>query len=203
MIKSFILNHRTGFSKCLGAVFFFFLLVCDSIWRIHYPVVGQALSLFGWGLVGIGALGRIWCAVYIAGYKNETLVTSGPYSLCRNPLYFFSMAGAVGVGLATETLLIPAMVLLFFAIYYPDVIQKEEDRRKNRHPLAYLNYFEKVPAFIPRFGRLNEPATYVVNPVIFKRHLMDAIWFIWLCGLISVLTRLHSVGILPQWIILF
>jgi protein-S-isoprenylcysteine O-methyltransferase Ste14 len=36
---------------------------------------------------------RLWCSLYISGYKNSQLITSGPYSLCRNPLYFFSFVG--------------------------------------------------------------------------------------------------------------
>ena len=51
------------------------------------------LTLFAIGiaLVGISSLGRMWCSLYIAGDKDESLMTQSPYSACRNPLYFFGM----------------------------------------------------------------------------------------------------------------
>ncbi|MGU9537294.1 methyltransferase family protein, partial [Proteus mirabilis] len=49
-------------------------------------------------------LGRAWCALYIGGRKKQEIVTSGPYSLCRNPLYVFSVIGAFGVGAQTGSL---------------------------------------------------------------------------------------------------
>ena len=203
MIKSFMVNHRIGFSQCIGLGALFLLMVSGSFWSLRHPFIGQCLSIMGWLLSGIGALGRIWCAVYIAGYKNESLVTAGPYSMCRHPLYFFSMAGAAGVGFATETFVAPFVVLIFFMVYYPAVIRNEEKHLSLKHSRAYQSYFDTVPAFIPQPGKLFEPENYMVNPKVFKRHLMDAVWFIWLCGLVSMLARLHTANFLPRWILVF
>jgi len=53
-------------------------------------------------LAGVGALGRLWCSLYIGGRKTHELVSAGPYGWCRNPLYLFSLIGALGVGLSTR-----------------------------------------------------------------------------------------------------
>jgi hypothetical protein len=147
--------------------------------------------------VGIATLGRLWCSLYIAGYKKDVLVTAGPYSMCRNPLYFFSLLGAVGVGFASETLTLPAILFLIFTIYYPFVIKNEESELLKRHSDRYKTYFETVPRFIPKLSKLQEPDEYVVKPVIYRKHMFDALWFVWLLGIMEMIESLHELNIMP------
>ncbi|MBI9088954.1 MAG: isoprenylcysteine carboxylmethyltransferase family protein [Desulfobacterium sp.] len=202
-LLSFLVRHRIGFSKLLGGMVFLVLLFSGSWWHQQHPLVGQLMFLAGAALSGIGAFGRIWCSVYIGGFKNEKLISQGPFSMCRNPLYFFSLVGALGVGLATETLAVPFLILLFFSLYYPYVIKKEEVMLFRKHSKAYAAYIEKVPAFIPRLTALSEPETYLIHPGILRKSLLEAIWFIWFCALFSLMVRLHGSGALPEWNMLF
>ena len=72
------------------------LLISESYWG-KYELIDTALFAAGCFLASIAALGRMWCALYIAGYKNNTLITAGPYSISRmaisqtnhNALYIF------------------------------------------------------------------------------------------------------------------
>ena len=65
------------------------LSVSESAWEgSAMPFVSSILFLMGAVLVGVASMGRLWCSLYIAGYKTEILVTEGPYSITRNPLYF-------------------------------------------------------------------------------------------------------------------
>ncbi|MCE5340608.1 MAG: isoprenylcysteine carboxylmethyltransferase family protein [Planctomycetaceae bacterium] len=148
-------------------------------------------------LVGIAVAGRLWCALYISGYKSNTLITTGPYSMCRNPLYFFSFLGAIGVGLATETISIPVFIVLGFATLYPLVILSEEKKLAYIHKDAFSSYCKKTPLFFPLLKLLNEPKEYVVRPIIFRKAAFEALWFVWLLGLVELVESLHEVGILP------
>jgi hypothetical protein len=107
------------------------------------------------------------------------------------------------VGLASETLLVPALILIFFLLYYPSVIKIEEQRLHRRHLSSFQTYLTRVPAFIPKPGKLIEPESYSIHPRVVKHSMMDAICFIWLCGLVSLTNKLHTTGILPEWILLF
>jgi protein-S-isoprenylcysteine O-methyltransferase Ste14 len=116
------------------------LFVGGSEWEEKCPAVSTILFAIGCFLTGIASLGRLWCSVYIAGYKIKNLIVQGPYSICRNPLYFFSMLGGIGVGLASETLTMPAILLVAFAFYYPFVIRYEEQNLRNQFGQLYDDY---------------------------------------------------------------
>jgi Putative protein-S-isoprenylcysteine methyltransferase len=188
---------RIHISQIFAGLLVVLICVSSSLWEDKAPFVTTALFLLGAVLVGIASLGRLWCSLYIAGYKTDHLVTQGPYSMCRNPLYFFSLLGAVGVGLTSETLLIPFFILIAFVRYYPLVIKSEEAKLIRVHKSEFEIYLKKVPMFFPKISLLNEPEEYTVKPVIFKRHMFHALWFVWFLGIIEIIEELHELSILP------
>ena len=170
----------------------------ESAWEgSAMPFVSSILFLMGAVLVGVASMGRLWCSLYIAGYKTEILVTEGPYSITRNPLYFFSLLGAIGVGLASETILIPIIIFIAFTIYYPFVIKIEEVELRNLFGEKHYAYCKNVPLFFPNISKLKEPEKYVVKPKIFRRHVFDALWFVWLIGIMEIIESLHELDIIP------
>ena len=186
---------RVSFFFCVAALLFF--SVCRSAWEKQEPVLCALLFLAGTLLVGVASLGRLWCFLYIAGHKTKALVTQGPYSMSRNPLYFFSLLGFVGLGLCSETLLLPAIFLVAFALYYPTVIRHEEARLLQVHQQAYSEYMASTPRFFPRISSLREPEEYVVCPRLFRRRMFEALLFVWGVGLLELIEELHDLGWLP------
>jgi protein-S-isoprenylcysteine O-methyltransferase Ste14 len=171
------------------------LLISESYWG-KYELIDTALFAAGCFFASVAALGRMWCSLYIAGYKNNTLITAGPYSISRNPLYFFSLIGAVGVGLATETFLVPLVIFIVFLLYYPGVIRGEEKRLAKAHGKPFEAYCKRVPSFFPKFSLYQEPDTYVVNPKVFRRSIYSALWFVWLIAILEIIETLHETGVL-------
>lgn len=186
---------RIPLSRLLAIALIVFILCSESKWE--GTIVACLLFACGCFLVAIASLGRLWCSLYIAGYKTDVLITEGPYSICRHPLYFFSFLGAIGVGLATETLLIPFVVFLGFTIYYPYAMRSEEEELLKRHGVAYKIYRDATPAFFPQPSLLQEPETYTVHTRIFRKNIFDALWFIWLVGIMEIIEAFHELGILP------
>jgi protein-S-isoprenylcysteine O-methyltransferase Ste14 len=175
------------------------IAVSRSLWAQRPTFVGSALFAGGMFLVGIATVGRLWCSAYIGGYKENALVTAGPYSMSRNPLYFFSLLGVVGVGLTTETVLVPVLGALVFALYYPPRMDAEEALLSARHGDAYAEYCRCTPRFLPRLSLLREPAEYRLNTIVFRKHLLDALWFVWFVGVLGIVTGLQRSGALPVW----
>ena len=188
---------RLIISKIFVGFLFVLVIFASSLWEDKAPFVTSLLFFLGAILVGIASMGRLWCSVYIAGYKTGHLVTQGPYSMCRNPLYFFSLVGGLGVGFASETLLIPLLILIAFVAYYPFVIKSEEAELIVKHKSEFENYLKSVPVFFPNTSLLKEPEEYVVKPKIFRQHMFDTLLFIWLLGALVVLKELHELQIIP------
>ena len=119
----------------------------------HHPYRPGALphllvASAGFLLLLASAGGRIWAGAYLVGRKNHSLVSEGPYSLSRNPLYFFSFLGFIGAGLSFGSFALAALfVLCFFGAHWP-TIAAEERRLAELFGESYRAY----RAFSPRSG---------------------------------------------------
>ncbi len=196
-------GNRILLSRLYAATLLATLLVSLNGWQTAAPFVENLLSLTGWLLIAIGVVGRIWSGSYICGFKNSGLVTDGPYSLCRNPLYFFTFVAGLGIMLTTETLLLPALFAGLFWAHYPRVIRHEEEALLRRHGRAFETYCARVPRFWPSFASYSEPATYVVSAAHFRKHLGDALWFVIAGGIVEFIEGMHISGYLPTIVRIF
>ena len=111
------------------------------------------LGAFGLMLLLITAAGRIWAGAYITGKKNRTLVTDGPFSLVRNPLYLFSFLGFVGAGLSFESVTLAAVFAATFFVAHWPTIRTEERVLEELFGETYRRYCCQVPRFIPALRR--------------------------------------------------
>ena len=186
---------RIPVSRLASAVAVFFLLFSTNRWETGNEGVATGLFTLGMFLVAIGSLGRMWCSLFIAGYKDQVLITQGPYSLTRNPLYFFSVFGALGVGFCTETFTFPALLLAVMVLYYPLVVRKEERRLRARFGRDFDDYARRVPTF----ALFSEPDTYLVKPIVYRRHMFSALWFVWIVGLLELAEGLKELGWMPSF----
>lgn len=185
--------NRILISRLLGLAFVALLVFTGSA---HLgDMTGGLLFLLGAVLVGLGAIGRLWCSLYINGKKNAEVIDQGPYSMCRNPLYFFSFLGASGIGFATQTWTLGIILTAGFLLMYPYVIRHEEEFLAASFGEPYRAYLARVPRFWPKLSLLSEPATYTMDPKMFRKSMGDALWFIWGLGLLAVVHALHATGV--------
>ena len=168
----FFQKQRKMITWIFALVLIIVILFSGSHWEKIY-IMSDIFFLIGAILVGIATMGRLWCSLYISGYKTSTLITIGPYSMCRNPLYFFSLIGALGVGLAAESLVLPLIIFICFLIYYPFVIRAEEKRLSEIHGKGFQTYCKETPKLFPSFSLFNEPEKYIVIPKVFKKSLFS------------------------------
>ena len=202
-VKTWWEHQRTGLSKLVAVVAFILLALTQSHWELQDENVATFLFSTGLGLAAIGSTGRIWCSFFISGRKDGELVTEGPYSISRNPLYVFSSIGLVGVGLSTETLTYPLLFLVIFGLYYPGIMAREERRLEELFGESFRQYRQRVPRFWPNAGLYSEPTSWTSNPRLFRRHILSDIWFVWIAAIIELVEGLRNVGWLPHLLTLW
>lgn len=188
---------RIIISRAVASALVILALLTGSAWEMR-PLIEGSIFLVGCSLVALAMIGRLWASLYICGYKTNHLITEGPYSLTRNPLYALSLIGAIGVGMTTGTLMIPALIAVAFAIYYPAVIRSEEAILEARHPKEFVRYSSEVPRFWPRsFRCLTESKDYVVIPKAFRKAMGSVVWFAILIGVFEMADELRDSHVLP------
>ena len=183
-------NHRLLVSRIFAVAFILTVLAAES--AHEGSLVSTTLFLVGLVLVGIATVGRLWCSLYISGHKNAELVATGPYSLSRNPLYLFSLLGFAGIGFASETFTLGIVLVVAMLIGYPAVIRQEEAVLRERFGAEFEAYCARVPRFLPKLSGYVEPQTYTVNPRLFRRTMLDVVWFVWFVGILEFVEALHE-----------
>ena len=102
------------------------LFLTDSRWRVEAPAFHDLIVRVGILLILLCIAGRTWCTLYIGGLKKVQLVTLGPYSLVRNPLYVFTIIGVAGVGAQTGSITMAVGLALLVAIVFYAVALQEQ-----------------------------------------------------------------------------
>ncbi len=160
-------------------------------------ITGMLFEMSGLFLLTICCFGRLWALMYISGIKKRQLVTDGPYSMLRHPLYLFSLIGVCGIGLASENLLVLALLIIFYLLYYPLTILVEEKKLIKKFGASYREYMKSTPRFLPKLSLYREPELYNVRTAKFVRNFADGMWFIWMFIFLHFIEMLQDSGLLP------
>lgn len=191
----FFARNRTLLTRAVGVLMFVYVVVAaPPAYLQGWAAVLSELS--GFALLVAAAMGRIWCQIYIAGKKNAILITEGPYSVVRNPLYLFNLAAAVGFGLAVEQPMLALLLAIAFVFFYPSVVAREEADLQRVFGQRYQDYANRTPRWIPRWGKYCEPDRVCVDPSVFRRSIVGAAWVVSLFLLWEIIEHLHSGGVL-------
>ncbi|YBV96134.1 isoprenylcysteine carboxylmethyltransferase family protein [Phyllobacteriaceae bacterium JZ32] len=141
-------------------------------------------------LIFVAILGRAWCTLYIGGRKTVVLVKAGPYSISRNPLYFFSFVAVAGLGLQTGSMGMAALMTLVAYLIFLPIVLREEAGLSSVHGQNYDAYRRSVPRFLPRPALWQDIDSVVVDPRVLRRTIIDGMAFVLLAFLIRALLQL-------------
>jgi protein-S-isoprenylcysteine O-methyltransferase Ste14 len=112
-------------------------------------------------LVGPGAGLLLWCVweFYRAGRGTLApwsppvhLVTSGPYTWSRNPMYVSMMTMLVGWAVAFGSWPLAAYAAFMLAAFHARIVLHEEPRQAKAFGAAWAAYVQHVPRWVGRRG---------------------------------------------------
>ena len=139
------------------------------------PGVRYAADVLGFVCVSLACLGRIWTSLFIAGHKDEQLVTVGPYARCRHPLYALSVLGAVGLGLTSKSPLLGLLVVALITALVVYAASCEEQFLADAFPEEFRAYVTTTPnMWLPRLRAATAPKHLDVIPPVYWKAFLDA-----------------------------
>lgn len=166
----------TGLRASVLLMFPLFFLV-SPVWGFA-NLAHEAIEVVGILLLLTGVLGRFWSILYVGSKKATEIVTDGPYSLTRNPLYLCSTIATFGIG------------LMFGAVFYALVLagtigtilyltaRREEAFLREHFGAPYAAYAREVPFFLPRLTGYRSARRVTFDVPSLTRNLRDALVFL-------------------------
>lgn len=148
--KSFAYRSRiwwTAASLTIGAVL--------TAWNPPLPKLPGhweiAITLTGVVFFCLGAAIRVVSASYICARKSVDVVNTGPYSICRNPLYWGTLLMVLAFPFLMRSPLIALSMVPIILLYTYAVVPVEEMVMTNRHGEKYIKYCNSVSRWLPNF----------------------------------------------------
>ena len=168
-------------------------VLCAIIFFVTDPIGDRHSSLrlltdlIGYGLVVLCAIGRIYTTAFLGGKKNVSLITQGPFSKVRNPLYVFSFIGVVGVSFLSARLGIILIAPIATFVIYHFLVAREEEFLKTQFGDEYIQYMANVPRFIPNLKAKSEIDTLTTSPSRLYAAVLDSVWWFILIPIFTLL----------------
>jgi len=106
--------------------------------------------LTGLLLVTLGESLRIWASGHI--HKMAEVTQTGPYAMCRHPLYLGHFIIALGFCAAASSWIAVAIVVPAFFIMYAPTWKNEERYLIGQFGEVYSDYMQKTQALFPRLN---------------------------------------------------
>ncbi len=136
----------------------FYIVVPQWIMVFHLPLpsfvrwLGVGLAVFGIALIVWihRSLGRQYSAKWEIQEQHE-LITEGPYSRVRHPMYTTFILFSLSVSLITSNLLL-ILSAIFVAIPFYWIARREEEILIDQFGNEYLEYMKHTGRFLPRFS---------------------------------------------------
>ena len=130
--------------------------MADRLFPVNW--IGHAL---GWPLIVAGVAVSVWAVLEAEDMKIESptkVLTSGPYSISRNPMYVGWSAIYLGIALVANSLWILAFFPVAFLFTHFVDIRREERKLDELFGEEYRRYQAGVRRYFQKRGEHSSPS---------------------------------------------
>ena len=170
---------------------------------VHDELTHEYIETLGLALVLVGIGGRLWATLYIGGRKSAVVVSTGPYSITRNPLYLFSSIAAAGVGAQTGSYIITCLSFVLCAAFFHVVARREERFLGAKLGEEYFSYLRRVPRFLPNPMIYRDDAEVTFQTERVRATFVDGLVFLGAIALVEAIEVAQEAGAVPVLFRLF
>lgn len=150
----------------------------------------------GWMLFAGGAAFRWWATLYIGGRKTKQLACEGPYSICRNPLYFGTFLMCLSVAVVMQSFTFAGGLAIASMFYLSVTVSNEEHHLRRTFGHEYTEYCRRVPRFWPRPSLFQSRETIEVSVHGLMAEAGRAVRWVWIPVLCEFVAHLRAE---PWW----
>lgn len=179
------------------AVFFIGALLVVRPLVSDTTILHAVLQQIGLLMLLAGIAGRLWSIIYVGGRKNCQLVTLGPYSLTRNPLYLSSMVAIAGATLTYGSILLTILFTALLFLVFRYAARREAAYLGVVFGIQYTSYAASTPLFFPKLALPKTDVNSLFSPRIARTTARDATFLVALIPLIELVQQLHRHDLLP------
>lgn len=181
----------------LLAIFVVTTASVSDAWWSSSQWMHKSIEWLGILLIFICIAGRTWCTLYIGSRKKRELVTVGPYSVSRNPLYAFTVIGAFGVGAQYASLVIASATAFLTLLVFRSVITHEEAWLSQAFGIEFSRYRATVPRIWPNFTIWKDAGELNISPQLVVQTFLDASVFMLAIPASEIIEYIHREELLP------
>lgn len=195
------IHHRRRF-RWRGAVGVVLLTPAALVAIVASPLVmpnswlAVATDGLAWVAFVAGAGLRFWATLYIGGRKSDQVVSDGPYSLCRHPLYLGSVLLVLSGALFLKSLVFAFALALLATAYVMFTAPAEEEYLAARLGEPYRQYCQRINRLWPSFRHFHTQARVTVDVHSLYLEWARASRWIWLPILGETISQLRAA---PWW----
>ena len=167
-----LFTYRNALPVICAVLLSIFAVLQVLVPRLRVPVSVWELSL-GAIFVIVGVTLRIWCILQIGGSARKTskpkanrIISWGPYSLTRNPIYVANMSVVWGFALLVAGVWALPVVAVALWLWYDAVVRREEAFLEASHPGDYDAYKKIANRWIPRLRYSRRPQDVPAYPFL-------------------------------------
>jgi len=136
--RSIVEQHRIKLSATFALV------------ALYFAVPSWSSIAWGLPLIVLGEGIRIWASGHIQ--KMAEVTQTGPYSLCRHPLYLGHAFITAGFLLAAANIWLLIFGMIVFLLIFLPTMDREEGDLLQHFGEEYRRYMQKVPRFFPHLS---------------------------------------------------